>query len=82
VTPCLPMIKTILLTTSAQVLLIFSNKSRESAIFLKQLEQLLNDHSGRFVIHFLFSNSLDIYEKRLSKWLLIQLLEKYIPDNI
>jgi ferredoxin len=76
------MIKTILLTTSSKVLLIFSNKSKESAIFLKHLEHLVDVHKGRFVIHFLFSNNLNVYEKRLSKWLLEQLLDKYLPGKV
>ena len=82
ITPCFSLIKTLLFTTTSKVLLIFSNRSREEAIFYEMLKDLEERFPTRMHTRFLFSNRFNVYESRLSKWLLLQLLEKYvIPDH-
>lgn len=79
ITPCFSLIKTILFTTDRPVTLIYSNRSASDVIYKKALEELENRFSNRFRIHFLFSNSNNVYQGRLSKWLLTYLLDKHPP---
>lgn len=79
ITPCFPLIKSILTTTEAEVTLIYSNKNEKETVFYQQLKLLSEKYFKRFKIHFLFSDHPDIYYKRLSKWLLDQLLDQYVP---
>jgi ring-1,2-phenylacetyl-CoA epoxidase subunit PaaE len=57
--------------------LIYSNHDKESTIFYHELLELRERFNFRFDIRFLFSNLFDIYNSRLGKWLLPQLLEQY-----
>ncbi|PBQ33402.1 hypothetical protein CNR22_16990 [Sphingobacteriaceae bacterium] len=82
IVPCYSLIKTILAGTSGKVILIYSNKNREETIFYDALLKLQKDNSSRFQIHFLLSSNTDLYYKRLSKWLLEQLMEKYLQNNL
>ncbi|WP_290789950.1 flavin reductase family protein [Flavihumibacter sp. UBA7668] len=77
ITPCYSMIKTLLYTTNNQVVLIYSNRSKEQTIFYNQLLELKESFKQRFEIRFLFSDLFDIYNSRLGKWLLPQLVEQY-----
>jgi ring-1,2-phenylacetyl-CoA epoxidase subunit PaaE len=63
------------------VTLIYSNKNETDTIFYTHLKALEEASKERFRIKFLFSNSNDIYSKRISKWLLDQLLESYFGKN-
>ncbi|MEO6671627.1 MAG: iron-sulfur cluster-binding domain-containing protein [Ferruginibacter sp.] len=83
ITPCFSMIKTILVESTAKVVLIYSNKNEADCIFHAQLQILAEKYKEKFVIHFLFSYILDEYRSRLSKWLLQQLLDAYliVPAN-
>jgi ring-1,2-phenylacetyl-CoA epoxidase subunit PaaE len=78
ITPCFSLIKTLLFTTTSKVLLIFSNRTREDAIFYEMLKDLEDRFPARMHTRFLFSNKFNVYESRLSKWLLLQLLEKHV----
>jgi ring-1,2-phenylacetyl-CoA epoxidase subunit PaaE len=78
ITPCFSLLKRILKRHNNQVVLIYSNKSEESALFLEQLRDLQRECDERFQIHFLFSQNLDLYHSRLSSWLLQQLIERYL----
>ncbi|WP_317897823.1 flavin reductase family protein [Aurantibacillus circumpalustris] len=82
IVPCFSLIKTILATTSNEVTLIYSNKNKEETIFYEALQTLLEKHATRFKTRFLFSDNNDLYNKRLSKWLLEQLLQEYLGRNI
>ncbi|HET6226001.1 MAG TPA: 2Fe-2S iron-sulfur cluster-binding protein [Bacteroidia bacterium] len=81
VTPCYALIKTILATSIKQVVLFYSNRTTADAIFYKQLVQLQEHYPDRFRIHFFFSDHKDLQHRRLSKWLLDQLMDKYVPDK-
>lgn len=77
ITPCYALIKTILATRQQQVVLFYSNKTEEDTIFLKALLNLQQEYADRFAIRFLYSNRFSVYHSRLSKWLLLHLLEEY-----
>jgi ring-1,2-phenylacetyl-CoA epoxidase subunit PaaE len=81
ITPCYALIKTILTISNKQVILFYSNRNASDAIFYKQLQLLKERYPEQFHVHFLFSDSSDIYHKRLSKWLLDQLLDQYLPGT-
>jgi len=78
ITPCFSLIKTLLATTQKHVVLIYSNKDESDAIFKQSLQQLQTQYGNRFQIGFLFSNKTDVYQSRLSNWLLQHLLNKYL----
>ncbi|MES2132077.1 MAG: iron-sulfur cluster-binding domain-containing protein [Bacteroidota bacterium] len=78
ITPCFSLMKTLLKTTSHKVVLIYSNKSREDAVFYEQLKQLESLYPERLRIKFLFSNENGIYNTRLSSWLLNHFIEDYL----
>lgn len=77
ITPCYSLIKTLLHTTDTQVVLIYSNRDQSSTIFYQDLLNLQQRFKERFQLRFLFSELFDIYNSRLGKWLLPQLLEQY-----
>lgn len=79
--PCFSMIKTLLATTKNKITLIYSNKNQEETIFYKQLEALKKQYT-QFEVHYLFSVNNDIYHKRMSKWLLEQLVERYLEKDL
>jgi ferredoxin-NADP reductase len=78
ITPCFSLIKTLLATTTQKVTLIYSNKSEEDTIFLQALQLLEKKYHDRFAVRFLYSNHFSVYHSRLSKWLLLQLLEQHL----
>jgi len=77
ITPCFSLIKTILVSSSHQVVLIYSNKAEEDTIFHEALMALQTKYADRFSIRFLYSNRFSVYHSRLSKWLLLHLLQEY-----
>jgi ring-1,2-phenylacetyl-CoA epoxidase subunit PaaE len=67
ITPVYALVKTILYAhPSTEVLLIYSNTSRNNSIFVKQLQQLQHKYPGRLSIEFLFSRSADALTSRLT----------------
>ena len=78
ITPCYSIIKTLLATTKKQVVLIYSNRQEGDTIFYKQLQLLKQQYPQQFQIYFLFSIFNNIYQSRLSNWLLQYLLKKYL----
>lgn len=76
ITPCFSMIKTLLLTTEQKIFLFYSNRNESEAIFLEALKRLQEVYSHRFHIHFMYSYKLDVYQSRLSHWLLTHLIDK------
>ena len=82
ITPVFSLLKTLLARDNeVQIVLVYSNKSKDDAIFLEELIALRNIHKDRFRIEFLYSNSPDLTRARLGKWLLENLLKEYgLPD--
>lgn len=60
ITPILSIIKTALQKTQAKILLIYGNKTKETTMFLAEIEQLKSEYAERFFVHYVFSQS---YEK-------------------
>jgi ferredoxin-NADP reductase len=77
ITPIFSLIKTALLTTGQTITLIYSNRSQRDTIFYNQLNELQKQYPQRLRIEFLFSDSGDFRHSRLSKWLLLALLERF-----
>jgi len=77
ITPAFSLIKTLLATSNASIVLIYSNRSESEAIFLSQLQALHEKHKERFHLHLLFSNKLDVNRSRLSNTLLQSILSLY-----
>jgi ferredoxin-NADP reductase len=83
ITPILPLMKTVLHTQpDVQVVLIYSNRNKESTIFYEPLQQLSVTFAGRLKIEWLFSTSLNLARARLGKWLLGQLLSEYSTSSL
>lgn len=78
ITPCYALIKTLLVNTQADIILVYSNRSEEDTIFKTSLEQWAASYKQRLKIEFLFSNRPHVLKSRLSNWLLQQLLKKYL----
>jgi len=79
--PCFSLIKTLLSQRDCMITLIYSNKNQQDTIFFEVLNALQAKHSGRFNIRYLFGESNNVYNKRLSKWLLELLLQEYVGGN-
>jgi ring-1,2-phenylacetyl-CoA epoxidase subunit PaaE len=60
-----------------QVTLIYSNPHAGATVFLKELQELQKQYSGRLTIEFLYSSSFDLSRARLNKSLLPQLVNEY-----
>lgn len=82
IVPCYSQIKTLLKKETNKITLIYSNRSQADTIFFSQLEALRQNYAGRFEIHYLFSSSNDIYRRRMSKWLLEQLVQQYLEQTL
>ena len=79
ITPVFSILKTVLRRfPGVQVILIFSNHSKEDTIFYKPLQQLQQQYPEQLQIEWLFSDVFDYTKSRLSNWLLGELLKKYI----
>ena len=78
ITPVFSLIKTLLHSQpNRQATLIYSNRSKEEAVFYNQLQELSAQFADRFKIGFLYSTSFDLARARLSKALLPVLLDEY-----
>lgn len=81
ITPCFSLIKTLLATRQNHITLIYSNRTVNEVIFYQALIALQLEYKQRFQIRFLLSESNDVYNKRLSRWLLDQLLDQYLGSH-
>ncbi len=82
ITPCFSLMKVLLAYTEKQVILIYSNKNPTDTIFKTQLEELQQCYPQRFQLKFLYSSVFNVYESRLSNWLLNQLLDQYVKEPV
>jgi ferredoxin-NADP reductase len=78
ITPVYSLIKTLLhKRPEKQVVLIYSNGSREEVVFYNELNELAKKFRNKFKVEFLYSTSFDLARARLSKALLPILLNEY-----
>ncbi len=82
ITPCYSLIHLLLETTPVKIVLIYSNKSLAQTLFYPQLQQWAIRYKERFIIHYFFSDSELLENKRLSGFLLTGLLKKYSADPV
>ena len=84
ITPIFSLVKTLLHTQpEKQIVLIYSNRSREEVVFYNELQALAKKFPSNFKIEFLYSTAFDLSRARLSKALLPILLNEYalVPKN-
>lgn len=77
ITPIFSILKTVLHTTNLKMTLVYSNDSEKTTIFYKELIELQKRFESRFVIEFLYSHISHRYRRRLSKWVLTELLQHH-----
>jgi ferredoxin-NADP reductase len=83
ITPIYALIKTLLqYYPSKKILLVYSNRSIEYAIFYKELLALQQAHPGKLSIEFLFSNATSVKSRRMGIYVLEKFLEKYITGPL
>lgn len=79
ITPVFSILKTVLHQhPKINVVLIYSNRSKEDTIFYEALHQLKNKYPSQIEIVWLFSNAPNYTRARLSNWLLSELLKKHL----
>jgi ring-1,2-phenylacetyl-CoA epoxidase subunit PaaE len=81
IVPCYALIKTLLPDDNNKITLIYSNKNQQDTIFYESLKALQSRYAGRFQVRYLFGESNDVYNRRLSKWLLELLLQEYVGKS-
>ncbi|MGZ5255946.1 MAG: ferredoxin--NADP reductase, partial [Flavitalea sp.] len=74
ITPCYSLIHLLLEKTSARVVLIYSNKSIAQTLFNRELQIWAEQYPERFEIHYFFSDSTNLENKRLSSFRLTEIL--------
>ncbi|WP_017730883.1 ferredoxin--NADP reductase [Nafulsella turpanensis] len=78
ITPIYSLTKTALLThPEKKVVLVYSNRTEESTLFLKELQALEKKFPDQLSIEFLYSTSPDLYRARLHKDLLKTLVKAH-----
>ncbi|MBN9297255.1 MAG: ferredoxin--NADP reductase [Filimonas sp.] len=82
ITPVFSLLKTALQTTLLPVTLIYSNRTIGDTIFFNRLVALKEAYGDRLHIEFLYSTHADIKQKRLSNWLLLQLLPLLVKSSL
>jgi ring-1,2-phenylacetyl-CoA epoxidase subunit PaaE len=79
ITPVISLIKSSLARkTKASITLIYSNHSKQTTLFYKELVELQAAHAEVFRIEFLFGDSPNLGRARLGKLLLEKLLKEYV----
>ncbi|RYE25442.1 MAG: ferredoxin--NADP reductase [Sphingobacteriales bacterium] len=81
ITPICSLIKTILLTGTQSITLVYSNRSIADTLFYTELESLRMQYEDRFHIEYLFSTASDLTRARLSKTLLPDILQELQHDG-
>jgi ferredoxin-NADP reductase len=83
ITPVFSLIKELLTNhNDPNILLVYSNRSIQHAIFYEQLLQLKELHPERLRIEFLFSDATHVENKRLGIYVLEKILENYVHDPL
>jgi ferredoxin-NADP reductase len=77
ISPVYALIKTLLVTTHARIVLVYSNRSKRETIFYDAFNQWKERYPDRFTIHFFFSDSNNVNRKRLGSELLHELLHEH-----
>lgn len=81
ITPCYSLIQLLLKTTEADIVLVYSNKSVRQTLFYDELQQWQSKFGNRLTVHYFFSNSNDINNKRLTNFRLTEILAQHFADK-
>lgn len=82
ITPVFALIRNLLSEQNdAEILLVYSNRSLDNAIFFESLSALQRQYSHRFHIEFLFSDATHVERKRLGIYVLEKILGNYTREN-
>lgn len=86
ITPVLPLIETLLTEQpTCRLVLIYSNRSINTALFINRLEALKQQYTDRLRIEYLFSTDKDLARARLNKTRIVEILKDdrklTIPDT-
>jgi ring-1,2-phenylacetyl-CoA epoxidase subunit PaaE len=81
ITPIYSLLKSALYIHQLPVVLIYSNTSPATTIFLKQIKKLKEEFNDRFQLEFLFSNAPELIKARLHRELLIYLINHFSLDD-
>jgi ferredoxin-NADP reductase len=80
ITPAMSLIKEILHGRgNNKVILVYSNRTRSSTVFLRDIEYLEKRYPGRFTVEYFFSIDQDLSRARVGRLALEMLLSKYVP---
>ncbi|MES2704098.1 MAG: iron-sulfur cluster-binding domain-containing protein [Bacteroidota bacterium] len=77
ITPVVSLIKSLLVGSDKQVVLIYSNRSQDEVVFYNVLQALVKQYPERFQLELLYSTAFNLERARLSKSLLPVLLQEY-----
>jgi ferredoxin-NADP reductase len=83
ITPIYAQIKTLLaLNKTAEIVLVYSNRSEKDALFYNQLQSLAKKHPDQLFIRFLFSDAAHYSNARLSASMVEDIVQKHFPDSV
>ncbi|NCI51274.1 ferredoxin--NADP reductase [Sediminibacterium roseum] len=83
ITPVMALAREILShAEDTKVLLVYSNRSLDSAIYYKQLLELQEQHANRFRIDFLFSDAAHVEQKRMGVYVLEKILAEHVLQPV
>ncbi|MEO6832433.1 MAG: iron-sulfur cluster-binding domain-containing protein [Chitinophagaceae bacterium] len=82
ITPIFSLLKEALFKGSSNVVLVYSNHSKESTVFLEEIAALENDFKERFSVLWLWSNAVNLLQARLSRESFSMLLKPVWPKNL
>jgi ferredoxin-NADP reductase len=81
ITPAMSLIKEALMVrNSKKVILVYSNQTPASTVFLKEIEKLQQQYRSTFAVEHFFSTSQELSRARLGRLALEALLGKYVAD--
>jgi ring-1,2-phenylacetyl-CoA epoxidase subunit PaaE len=81
ITPILSLIKEALTRNdSTKLMLLYSNRSKESTIFYDEIQELQSKHADRLTVKYFFSNNMDLQRARMSRLVLEDVLKKIMKD--
>jgi ferredoxin-NADP reductase len=81
ITPAMSLIKEVLHSRPGnKIILVYSNRTRSSTVFLRDIEYLEKRYPDKFIVEYFFSVNQDLSRARLGRLALEKLLVKYVPS--
>lgn len=76
ITPLFSILKTVLYQESTRIILVYSNRTRQQAVFLQELHELERQFPDRLTIEWLFSDHKNLLQTRLTRAYLAGFLKR------